>query len=517
MVDVEMDILTDNASSSSVKPVISIKMERSNKKFLIILIIGTIITLLGIITGSLWITHIHDWAITKILTLTSTSMSYDMWKETPIPMYFKFYMFNWTNPHEFHASSSVKPHFEQMGPYVFREIDYKINPVWNDNGTVTFQRSKVWFFEKSLSNGSLTDKITNLNPIVATVAFSIKHKSPFIRKLINGFMMRLGEKRVLTKSVNALLFEGYNDTLLEIAKKMNATELPYNKFGWFYARNGSASYDGTFNMLTGSTNLYDMGLVKEWNFKNRTDYYEGSCGIINGTNGDFWPPLSNNNTVSLFVPDICTSLKLSYASTTTFQSVSGNKYIGDDKMFDNGQKVSARQCYCPNGDCGPSGTLNVSSCRYGAPAFVSMPHFYLADSSYKDAITGMSPDKEKHEISMVIEPTTGIPLQVKAQLQLNLLVEPVEHMSMFENINKTYIPMLWFTQEANLTASYATQVKFLLILSSLGTVTCFGIAGIGVLIFFIGLFAYIRQKWWGEDNQVLLSKYDGDIRNRNDM
>lgn len=89
--------------------------------------------------------------------------------------------------------------------------------------------------------------------------------------------------------------------------------------------------------------------------------------------------------------------------------------------------------------------------------------------------------------------------------------------SMFENINKTYIPMLWFTQEANLTASYASQVKLLLILPTLGTVTCFGIAGIGVLIFFIGLFVYIRQKWRGEDNQVLLSKYDGDIRNRSDM
>lgn len=89
--------------------------------------------------------------------------------------------------------------------------------------------------------------------------------------------------------------------------------------------------------------------------------------------------------------------------------------------------------------------------------------------------------------------------------------------SMFENINKTYIPMLWFTQEANLTASYASQVKLLLIFPTLGTVTCFGIAGIGVLIFFIGLFVYIRQKLRGEDNQMLLSKYDGDIRNRNDM
>jgi len=48
-----------------------------------------------------------------------------------------------------------------------REIDYKVNQSWNENGTVTFQRRKVWFFDQSLSNGSLTDEITNLNPIVA--------------------------------------------------------------------------------------------------------------------------------------------------------------------------------------------------------------------------------------------------------------------------------------------------------------------------------------------------------------
>lgn len=53
--------------------------------------------------------------------------------------------------------------------------------------------------------------------------------------MINTFMMRLGEKLTLTKSVNELLFEGYNDTLLEIAKKMKTTDIPFSKFGWFYA------------------------------------------------------------------------------------------------------------------------------------------------------------------------------------------------------------------------------------------------------------------------------------------
>lgn len=56
----------------------------------------------------------------QVLTLTQTSVSYNMWRETPIPMYLKFYMFNWTNPREFIASPDVKPNFMEMGPYVFR-------------------------------------------------------------------------------------------------------------------------------------------------------------------------------------------------------------------------------------------------------------------------------------------------------------------------------------------------------------------------------------------------------------
>ncbi|XP_032665362.1 protein croquemort-like isoform X2 [Odontomachus brunneus] len=489
-------------------------MASSGTKIVIILIVGVIITIFGVLTGSFW-PSIYNWTVAKVLILTPSSISYNMWKETPIPMYFKFYMFNWTNPREFIASNA-KPNFVEMGPYVFREIDYKVNKVWNDNGTVTFQRRKEWYFDESLSNGSLSDKITNLNPIAATVAFSVRNKTKFMREITDKIIIALGEPLVITKSVGELLFDGYNDTLLRVAKKLNATTLPYTKFAWFYARNNSDSYDGTFNMFTGSSNLYDLGQVQEWNYNHKTSYFKDSCGTIRGTNGDLWPPLSNNSTVSIFINDICTSLNLEFENLTTFQGLTGRKYIGNDKMLDNGDKVASRRCYCPDGDCGPSGTLNISSCKFGAPAFVSMPHFYLADPSYRNAVSGMHPSQEKHELSMLIEPTTGIPLQVKAQLQLNLLLEPVEYVSMFQNLTRTYIPMLWFTQEANLTASYASMVKVVLILPSLGVVTCFGIAGIGILIFFIGIFIYIREKWRHEERQVLLSKQEDDATGRID-
>lgn len=80
-----------------------------------------------------------------------------------------------------------------------------------------------------------------------------------------------------------------------------------------------------------------------------------------------------------------------------------------------------------------------------------------------------------------------------------------------------YIPMLWFNQEVFLNAEYAKKVQLLLILPSLGTVTLFGIAGIGLLLVFTGVFIYVRQRWQGEESQVLISKYDGDVRPRNEL
>lgn len=39
--------------------------------------------------------------ILQELTLSNTrSTGFNMWKETPIPMYIEFYLFNWTNAEE---------------------------------------------------------------------------------------------------------------------------------------------------------------------------------------------------------------------------------------------------------------------------------------------------------------------------------------------------------------------------------------------------------------------------------
>lgn len=102
------------------------------------------------------------------------------------------------------------------------------------------------------------------------------------------------------------------------------------------------------------------------------------------------------------IHSIFRSLTLKSAGESELLGVTGNKYISDEEMFDNGDRVPSRKCYCKDVDCQPSGTLNVSNCKFGAPVFVSLPHFYLADESYTKNLTGMNPKKEDHEFRLVI-------------------------------------------------------------------------------------------------------------------
>lgn len=87
----------------------------------------------------------------------------------------EFYFFNWTNWEEFNVESesrralawkNVKPKFEQLGPYVFEEIHERVGLVYDDDDNeVSFNQTKTWWFRADLSNGTLDDKVTSINPI----------------------------------------------------------------------------------------------------------------------------------------------------------------------------------------------------------------------------------------------------------------------------------------------------------------------------------------------------------------
>ena len=55
-----------------------------------------------------------------------------------------------------------------------------------------------------------------------------------MRSFASLLMKTVKEHMIITRNVSQLLFDGFDDELLYIARKLNITSIPYDKFGWFY-------------------------------------------------------------------------------------------------------------------------------------------------------------------------------------------------------------------------------------------------------------------------------------------
>lgn len=461
----------------------------------------------AIVLGIIW-PSTADNLLKDELVLKEGTQNYNNWIVTPIPIYMEIFLFNWTNTDQYREFPKIKPRFEEKGPYVFREHHERVNLTWNANNTVSFNQTRTWFFEPTMSNGTLDDMITNLNVISTTVAYTMRNMNTVFKMVVNLMLNEKGGSLFVTKSVRELIFDGYDDELLKFLKGFNITgfNIPFERFGWFVDRNGSASYDGRFNIFTGADDISKLGVMDLWNNENRSPYYRGNCGMINGTTGELWPKLSEKQDITVFATDVCRSISLVPDASYENYGIEGFRWVGDERVFDNGINYPPASCWCTGEHCPdlPYGVMNVSDCKFGAPAFISYPHFYLAAPTFTRNIDGLNPNKNDHEFSIALEPSTGIPLQIKAQLQISLGLEPVTHLTMFEDVPKLMVPMLWFRQLASLNDELASDVKFALLLPKLGLYIAYGIGGLCAILLLCGIVLIVREYWSDEERMSLI-------------
>jgi hypothetical protein len=102
----------------------------------------------------------------------------------------------------------------------------------------------------------------------------------------------------------------------------------------------------------------------------------------------------------------CRPIQLDYSGDSEVEGLVGYVYTGSKSLMDNGTADPKNLCNC-GGVCVPQGVLNISSCRYGAPGFVSYPHFLDADPYYRDRVDGMLPDPAKHRFYLTLEPVSA--------------------------------------------------------------------------------------------------------------
>ena len=113
--------------------------------------------------------------------------------------------------------------------------------------------------------------------------------------------------------------------------------------------------------------------------------------------------------------------------------------MGSHTDTDPSKKNPDNACYCMKDEgfsCFKSGVLNLAPCKrtqhlpLGPPIALSYPHFYQADPSYLAAVEGLTPDKERHQIYVDVQPELGLPLAISKRFQLNTIIRKDKDINM---------------------------------------------------------------------------------------
>merc|ERR1719481_2163651 len=410
------------------------------------------------------------------------------------------------NPTELFYSHE-KPILEERGPYTFREVQRKVNLSWHEDGTVSYQRQKVWYFEPEMSIGPLTDMVTTINvPVVGSAEFA--RGDYFMEWGISDMLSSLQARIFVKRSVGQLLFEGYDDVVMDIGSSMNSEDSDLeeeffnddmyyeeeeqndkedktmDKFGWVYKRNGTSWSDGVIRMHTGKGDISKLGEILEWNGAKTVDAYPGECGKISGSSDGLFPPgyTQNMDTISLYSTDLCRKLNFEKKrGDFEIHGISVEKFELAENNFANGTVCTENSCYSNHL---PTGVQNVTTCKMKSPAYISRPHFYMADPSYQKQFQyGVTPVQGKHDSNFWMEPKSSIPLKVDMKLQLNILLDKIEGIDyLFKNLQWVMFPVFWFESSLEIPQEVGAQLQLLVMLPDIMAGSGYFSLGTAVLV-----------------------------------
>ncbi|XP_059168458.1 lysosome membrane protein 2-like [Physella acuta] len=424
-------------------------------------LLGVVFLVVGCVLINVFDTLIHS-EVKDGLPLTKGSASYKNWQSPKSPIYFQVWMFNVVNRMEIIAGE--KPAVAQMGPYTYREHREKVDINYYDNGTLTYRELRSFVFQPDMSVGSENDTFYTVNLPALTIMSMLKREYTFFDELVDLILNAIGERLFIQLSVHDLMW-GYEDPLLkdakEIARMFNRTLNMSDYFGLFYNQNNTD--DGLYQIYSGVKGIDNFGKIVTWNQFEKLPYWTNeSANMINGTDGTIYPPfISTKETKYLFSSDLCRSLGLDFTEPLTVKGIGLDRFVAPDIMFGNVTVNPYNAGFCtPAGNCLPSGLLNVSVCRSGAPVIMSMPHFLGCDQETIDTIVGLRPDREEHQSYIDIEPMTGVAMNVGKRLQINTYIEPDAKFQDLKNIKKPFfMPVMWLNESAVISDSDASDFR----------------------------------------------------------
>ncbi|GLV35653.1 Sensory neuron membrane protein 1 [Carabus blaptoides fortunei] len=476
---------------------------------------GIIILILGIFLGWYGFPKMANMKIKEGISLEKGTESYDMWEVIPFPLKFKVYVFNVQNPEE--VQNGGHPVVREIGPFVYDEYRKKEKVVINEEtDTIQYILRKTFFFnEKESGCHSDEDYVTVLNAALVGTALTVQGMFPSALATISDAVPHLfpGIKNIfMTVKVKDLLFNGLlldcsNPSIDFVCSAMKGTapetvRLHENNrdflFSMFHHLNDTEEGPyvigrGMKNTSRGEILSYkgDTTLEGLWN--------SPECNMLNGTDSTMYSPMEDpKDRLYIYSSDLCRSAYVSFEKKTETFGIPVFRYTNTERNLD---IIEENDCFCPVGNdenfkpvikCTPKGTMNLMPCMQ-SPTIYSNPHFYLGDRELNNFVTGLKPNKEKHQNFAEIEPLTGTPVRGMKRAQFSLFLRKLPEFELLTNVSHGLMPLIWLEEGATLPPFLVDKLKGAhSALYSLLVVKWF-LVSLGLVMILIGVILHFRK------------------------
>lgn len=413
------------------------------------------------------------------LQMVPNTLLFSIWRQPPLKMYLKVYVFNITNPIEFlNGEENIK--FEEIGPYVYQEILVHENITFNDNNTMSYIPRRTIVYIPEMSIGDPAETVINVvNIPYLGVTSALSDAGFMVNYPIAQLANFLKTKPILNITVYDYLW-GFEDPLVKLASGIVPNFINFQKFGLL-----DRMYDDGENIVTVNLQKKDDMLEEEGRYLS-IDKYNGSPGMAHwgyidtegnetreenticnrlrgATEGVIYPShMDKRAKFRIYRKAFCRPLPVTFRKETwTENGVPGYMYTLADDFADPGDQNPDNECFCRKKTCLKKGLVDLTPCYYNIPAAESFPHFLDADPSLLENIEGLKPDKEKHGSYCILQQTVGMPVEFHSRLQTNLIMRRSRYNSKLTPFNDLTLPLFWFE-------SYMVMPNYLVILLKLG-------------------------------------------------
>lgn len=439
-IDVKCSLMTEECSTSCENTC----SEKRSKKFCCNTVSQCVwgVLLLFIAIGGFIFTPL-DFILWEKLNMRPGFPPFDWWADPPDEVKLRVYVFNVTNHERFLSGADEKMNLQEIGPIVYLEKLIHSNIEFNENGTMTYLAKRYPIFLPDLNHVDMNATLIVPNLAVLGIASYLHDANYLVRAGYRILVNTHGSKMFVKKTVYEYLWE-YGDKVLDTSKNLVPGLVPVNNMGMLARIYADFTDEVTVKIgpQWGHGNFFQIDRFR--GEPQLPEYNPDECPdrIFGSTEGVMYQQhLAKEDIVLYWRKSVCKIMPLYFDDELVVDSVPVYRYNLSESVYD---RVRNRtDCYDTEPSL-PDGLSDGSKCYFDFPMVLSYPHFYTGHPPIDKYVTGLKPDRYKHNSYIVVEPLSGTPFRSVARMQSNLRVHDLSgfthEYNMFSNL---VLPLFW--------------------------------------------------------------------------